>query len=314
MQPSRLLLALVLAAVPAQVSTQASAQSFFEELFGIGRARQPPPRAAPPSAPVDVPPEGPRPAPAPPAPPKPVVIRAPSDDSVIGQDLQQNGSDGSLRLERAQGGLSARITLAGIKVSQPTESCRVSLSGGAPLTLADQGRPNGVTRLAASDPVCPLRLEILDGSVLVTTGAEPDTCVFQAADCAVRPKGLWGPGPASLVPRAQEFDSARGSADKAVRENYKVLTQRAKREDIRPIVAEQAAFSSEREQMCRAYAREGVHGYCHLRFSEARALSLATRLGIATSAAPTASATPRPPRRRPPVDGMNPGFDTAGPE
>ncbi|WP_043752740.1 hypothetical protein [Methylobacterium nodulans] len=310
MPPTRLLLALAVAVLPAP----ASAQSFFEELFGIGRAARPPaqpaPRVAPPGAPVDVPPAEPRPA-APPPPPKPVVIRAPNDDSAIGQDLQQNGAAGSLRLERAQGGgLTARITLQGTKVSQPTESCRVPLNTGAPLPLADQGRPNGVTRLASSDPVCPLRMEILEGSVLVTPLTEPDICVFQAADCATTPKGLWGPGAAALVPRAQEFDTARGAADRAVRENYKVMTQRAKREDVRPIVAEQAAFSSDREQMCRAYAREGVHGFCHLRFTEGRVLSLATRLGLSTSAAPTASNAPRAPRRRPPpVEGMNPGFD-----
>ncbi|MFE1602302.1 hypothetical protein [Methylobacterium sp. ID0610] len=313
MPRTRLLLALAVVLLPAP----ASAQSFFEELFGIGRAArpaQPAPRVAPP--PMDVPPPESRPAPAPPAPPKPVVIKAPNDDGAIGQDLQQNGSAGSLRLERAQGGgLTARITLDGTKVSQPTESCRVPLNGGTPIALADQGRPNGVTRLASSDPVCPLRMEILDGSVLVTPQTEPDICVFQAADCATTPKGLWGPGAAALVTRAQEFDTARGSADRAVRENYKVMTQRARREDVRPIVAEQAAFSADREQMCRAYAREGVHGFCHLRFTEARVLSLATRLGIATSASPTASNTPRPARRRPPtVEGLNPGFDPQQPE
>ncbi|MGY2050896.1 hypothetical protein [Methylobacterium sp. JK268] len=303
-----LVLALAVAALPAP----AHAQNFFEQLFGIGRAAkpQPAPHVAPPPAPMDAPPPQDV-RPAPPPPPKPVVIRVPGEDTVIGQDLQENGSAGTLRIERAaQGGLTARITLEGTKISQPTESCRVSLNKGAPVPLADQGRPSGVTRFASADPVCPLRMEILEGSVLVTPLTEPDVCVFQAIDCATTPKGLWGPGPAALVPRAQEFDSARGAADRSVRENYKVMTQRARREDVRPIVAEQAAFSADREQMCRAYAREGVHGFCHLRVTEARVLSLATRLGLATgSASPTASNVPRPVRRRPPpADGMNPGF------
>lgn len=323
MQPVRPLLrpvalpalaALPLAAVLMVAPAPASAQSFLEELFGIGRAARPPVPPAPVPggrAPGEVPPEAaPRPAPAPPAPPKPVVLKTPNDDAILGQELQQNGNAGSLRLERAGAGFTARVTLAGTKVSQPTESCKVPLGDGQPLALADQGKPNGVTQLASSGPACPLRFEILEGSVMVTPLAEADACVFTASDCATTPKGLWGPGAATLLPRAQEFDTARGVADKAVRENYKVMTQRARREDVRPIVTEQAAFSSDREQMCRAYVREGSHGFCHLRFSEARALSLATRLGL-SGAAPTASNAPRPVRRRPApaVEGMNPGFE-----
>ncbi|KMO27809.1 hypothetical protein VQ02_32545 [Methylobacterium variabile] len=326
MQPVRLpprpvalpvLAALPLAAVLMVAPAPASAQSFLEELFGIGRAARPPVPPAPvpggraPGVPGEAPPDAaPRPAPAPPAPPKPVVLKTPNDDAVVGQELQQNGNAGSLRLERSGSGFTARVTLAGTKVSQPTESCKIALGDGQPLTLSDQGKPSGVTQLATAGPSCPLRLEILEGSVMVTPLAEAESCVFTAADCATTPKGLWGPGAATLLPRAQEFDGARGVADKAVRENYKVMTQRARREDVRPIVAEQAAFSADREQMCRAYVREGSHGFCHLRFSEARALSLATRLGL-SGAAPTASAAPRPARKRPApaVDGMNPGFE-----
>ena len=54
-----------------------------------------------------------------------------------------------------------------------------------------------------------------------------------------------------------------------------------------------------------AYAREGAHGFCHLRYTEARAISLAARLGVNVTA-PTASAAPRPRRRPQPVEGMNP--------
>ena len=82
-----------------------------------------------------------------------------------------------------------------------------------------------------------------------------------------------------------------------MRENYKALTQRASRQGARPIVAEQAAFSSEREQVCRSYAREGAHGFCNARFSEARAVTLAARLGLLQQAEAPAA---RPPRPRPP--------------
>lgn len=325
MQPVRPLLrpvalpalaALPLAAVLMVAPAPASAQSFLEELFGIGRNAKPPvppasiPGGRPPPGEAPPPEAAPRPAPAPPAPPKPVVLKVPNDDAVLGQELQQNGNAGSLRLERASGGFTARLTVSGTKVSQPTESCKVILGDGQPLALADQGKPNGVTQLASSGPACPLRFEILEGSVMVTPLGEGDACIFTASDCATTPKGLWGPGAATLLPRAQEFDAARGAADKAVRENYKVMTQRARREDVRPIVTEQAAFSSDREQFCRAYIREGSHGFCHLRFSEARALSLATRLGLSGA---SASAAPRPAARirrpAPAVEGMNPGFE-----
>ena len=68
--------------------------------------------------------------------------------------------------------------------------------------------------------------------------------------------GLWGPAGATLIPRAGEFDTARGVADKAVCDNDKLMTQRARREDVRPIVSEQAAFSADREQLCRMLATD----------------------------------------------------------
>jgi hypothetical protein len=289
------------------------AQNFFEQLFGIGRAAPPPVPPAPvpgptPGAPGGLAPEGvpeaPRPAP---APPKPVVIRAPSEDSVLGQDLLLNGLSGSLKVERAAGGLTARMAIPGTKISQPAETCTVPLGNGAPVTLADKGRPEGAQRFEMAAGDCPLRLDLLDGSVLVTPSGEGEQCTFKAADCSASPKGLWGPGPAGLLPRSAEFDSGRGSADRAVRENYKVMTSRVRGSDVRPIVTEQAAFSADREQLCRGYAREGAHGYCHLRFTEARALSLAARLGQPIATGPTtASVAPRPRRPRPAPDPMQP--------
>ena len=231
----------------------------------------------------------------------------------MGQELMLNGLTGSLKMERAGGGTSLRITLPGTKVSQPTETCKVPLNGGAPITLASAGRPDGVARLEAAAAECPLRFDVLEGSVLVTPLGGSAVCTFSAQDCSTTPSGLWGPAASSLIPRSAEFDSARGNADKAVRENYKVMTQRARAQDVRPIVTEQAAFSSEREQVCRTYAREGAHGFCHVRFSEARALALAARLGV-SSAAPSAAAAPPRPRRKPQVESMNPDAAGAGPE
>ncbi len=166
-----------------------------------------------------------------------------------------------------------------------------------PLTSA--GRPEGVPRYEAPTAECPLRLDVTEGAVLATTLEGGATCTFTAADCATTPVGMWGPAPASLT-RARVSSTPRGGvADKAVRDNYKLMTQRARSEDVRPIVAEQAAFSADREQFCRAYAREGVHGFCHLRYTENRALALATRLG-ANTAAPTAATAVAPAPGAPP--------------
>ena len=307
-----LLLPLLLPPVLASVPQPAAAQSFFEELFGIGRAAKPPvpPRGVP-SAPVAPPPgEAPPPAAevpkAPPVPRQPVVLKAPAEDNVMGQDLQLNGLTGSLKLEKSGAGTTARITLPGNKISQPVEACKVPLNGGAPVAMSAEGRPEGVGRFEVAGGECPLRLDVLDGAVLVRA-LSGSVCTFAAADCATTPTGLWGPPAASLIPRAGEFEGARGGADRAVRENYKLMSQRLKGQDLRPVVTEQAAFSSDREQLCRTYAREGAHGFCNLRFTEARALALATRLGVNTStAAPTAAATTPRPRRKPPVEGMNP--------
>ena len=304
-------------ALAALMPGQASAQNFFEELFGIGRAAKPPvpPRGVPTGPPANAPipgtplpddpvasaPEAPRPV----VPSRPVVLKAPSEDGVVSQELMLNGLTGNLKLERSGSGLSARITLPGTKVSQPTEACKVPLGGGGPVALTAEGRPEGVPRYEAAAAECPLRFDVTEGGVLVSSLGPTPVCTFSAQDCATTPVGLWGPAAASLIPRSSEFDSARGVADKAVRENYKLMTQRARREDVRPIVTEQAAFSSDREQLCRTYAREGAHGFCHLRVTENRALALATRLGVNVTAATTPSATPRP-RRKPPVEGMNP--------
>jgi hypothetical protein len=313
-RPAFLPVLAALVAAPLLAPAEARAQNFFEQLFGLRPSAPPVPPGAVPGArnPYAAPPPGPggpapsgdpaegvvRNSPAPPAPPKPTPVKAPNDADVLGRDLQQNGSAGTLRLERAASGFTGKVTLSGSKISNPVEACSVPLNRGEAIPLVDKGRPEGLTRLEAGVPACPLRFEILDGAVLATLEGESDMCTFQAQDCQVEPKGLWGPAPATLLPRAGEFESARGPADRAVRENFKVLGQRAGTAGIRTVVAEQAAFSADREQVCRNYGREAAHGFCHLRFTEARGLSLATRLGIGPAATGPVAATPRP-RRRP---------------
>jgi hypothetical protein len=146
-----------------------------------------------------------------------------------------------------------------------------------------------------------MTIDVLDGAIWVR-GPAP-ACVVPAADCQADVRGIWGPTPQGLVALARMFEESRGGAERAVREHYRVLSQRAATQDSRSIVTEQAAFSSERETLCRSYAGEATHGFCNARFTEARAAQLAARLGTATtgSPAPAAASPPAQPRRQAPV-------------
>ena len=194
-----------------------------------------------------------------------------------------------------------RLSLAGSKVSRPTESCTVAVGGEEPLPVEPGGKPDGVPRFELKGAACAISFDVLDGAVWVRGPA--DLCTFEAQDCRADPKGLWGPEPGALFTQAKTIESARAQADRAVRENYKLLTQRAKPQDVRPIVQEQAAFSAERETLCRTYSREAAHGFCNTRFTEARAVSLSTRFGatLPTALTDEAAATPRPRPPRPAV-------------
>jgi hypothetical protein len=239
-----------------------------------------------------------------PLPARPVAVRPPGEDGILGRDLKLNGTSGAMRIDRAGQGLRAQVTLSGAKISQPTESCSVRLGGGEPVPLTSHGRPEGLARYELQAPSCPIVFDVIEGAVMVT--APTEACVIQEADCRVEPRGVWGPDPASLLPKAAELEQARGSFDKAVRENYRALTQRAGPQSVRPIVAEQAAFSSEREQVCRSYAREGAHGFCNARYSEARAVTLASRLGILLQPETQAAQAERARRRPQPLSEMAP--------
>lgn len=306
MKPLRL--SVLLAAALVVAGGEVRAQNFFERLFGIAPQPQPQrmppaynypaPNAPPQSAPGYDGPNDDAPrrssAPSTPTVARAVSIRAPSEDNIVGRDLKLNGSNGNLRFERAGRDMRARLTLVGRKGATSPETCSVPVGSGEPQTLVSQGRPDGTARYQLADPTCPLQIDVLDEAVLVK-GPEGGICTFAASTCEVDPSGVWGPEPSQLMSRVRDYEQQRASSDKVVRENYKVLAQRARPEAVRPVVAEQAAFSAEREMACRSYAREGSTSFCNAKFSEARALSLAARLGVASTAS-TASADP--PRRR----------------
>jgi hypothetical protein len=223
---------------------------------------------------------------------RPVGAKAVSEASILNRELRLNGSAGSMRVERVgRGDLKATVSFEGTRLSRPGEACTVKLDDA--VSLKERGQPEGLLRYEFQAPACPVMADLLDGALWVRGPVE--ACSFEAADCRVDPRGLWGPEPAALAAQARGIEHDRGQADRAVRENYKALTQRAHPQDVRAIVSEQAAFSSEREMMCRGYAREAAHGFCNARFTEARAAQLAARLGLV----PAASARATPAQRRP---------------
>lgn len=231
-------------------------------------------------------------APTAPAPPAPRPAKIPREDTILNRDLRLNGASGSLRVERAgKSDLRARVALSGTRLSRPGEACSVKPE--APVAVVARGRTDGLARYEIQVPACPITADLLDGALWVRSGEE---CAVEAADCRVDPRGLWGPEPTVLAAQARVIEADRGQADKTVRENYRTLAGRARPQDVRAIVSEQAAFSSDRETLCRSYAREAAHGFCNARFTEARAAQLAARLGIAGGApAPRKSAAPRTP-------------------
>ena len=320
MRRFRLWLVIAALALPAVLPGPAAAQGFFERLFGLPTRPAPPPlppnsvpvprgaiEQAPSPAPAGIPGEAALPGgggPREPITARPVAAKPVADDSVLNRELKLNGRTGTLRLERAGSALRARVKLEGTMISKPGETCQVELGGSEPLTLSAEGKPDGLSRFTAQAPACPISFDILEGAVLVRG---PETvCTFETADCRVDPRGLWGPEPGALLQQARDFEQDRGLADRAVRDNYKVLTQRAGPQGVRPVVAEQAAFSSEREQVCRHYARESAHGFCNARYTEARLASLAAKLGLT----PVANA-PGQARGRRPQEASAPGPEPA---
>jgi len=279
---------LILVASAVGGAAPAQAQNFFERLFGIGQRQGAPSAPSAPAAP-EAPADAPKARPVAPGPvqARPVSLRVPPEDAVFGKDLKQNGVAGSLRIDRAGGAVKARLSLIGRR-PQAVDSCTIPLEG----NLVSEGRVEGLSRYKLSTPDCTFTLDVFDDAVLVKGSGS--ACQFTAANCQADPSGLWGPEPGALLTRARDFETARASADKAVRENYKALVQRARPEAVRPIVAEQAAFSSDREITCRSYAREAQHSFCNARFSEGRAIALAQRLGVTMASAQPGASAPQP--------------------
>jgi hypothetical protein len=212
----------------------------------------------------------------------PAVVRAPTEDAVLNKTYRRNGVTGEARLERLGSGYGLRLTAEGFQTGNLTEACAVSF-GDKPLPLKSLGKPTGLPRYELEAPVCPIVFDVLDGAILVTAPAQP--CVIEAAQCKVDPRGLWGPDSRTLAGQAKDIERSRSRAESALREGYKTLTARASVPDQRMIAREQAGFSSERELVCREFQREGSHGFCAAKLTEARAAELRMRTSGGTQTA-----------------------------
>lgn len=225
-----------------------------------------------------------------PAPPK---IKPATVDGLLGKPIMQNGFRGRIVINRDKAGFSARMVLAGEKISKPNEACGIDPGGNDPVTLKPLPS-TGAPLFEAAAEGCPLTFAVLEDSIIVTAPAQ--ACIFQSADCRVDPRGLWGPAPQVLEPRTADFEKERPRADKAVRETYKEkIADASGKAEVRAIAAEQAGFSAAREMTCRNYARETVHGFCALRYTEFRGVTLQAP-PPAPPPAPAAAKKPPPPK------------------
>lgn len=205
------------------------------------------------------------------------AIRIPSEDSILGKPLRRNGGFGEATLERSGSGYGLKLRAEGFQSSNLTEPCAISF-GDAPVPVTALGKPAGLPRYRLEAPACPIVFDVLEGAFLVIAPEQP--CVIEAAACRIEPRGVWGPDARTLPARAKDIEAERKQAETAVREGFRALSSKAELTEQRTIAREQAGFSSEREQICREFQREGSHGFCGARITEARAASIRARLGL----------------------------------
>ncbi|WP_237479610.1 hypothetical protein [Lichenibacterium dinghuense] len=198
--------------------------------------------------------------------------------TLAGQTLYRDGHGSEISFEaRDKGLVVSHLTLTG--KADDGADCRIDVTD-LPLTVRDEGQPDGMARIGIPVPACPISFDVLDGAALET--GDRAACSFAATRCKVDPSGLWGPPAASLTPeRDKAIERQRTQAEAAVRAGYKRLMKTTKlRSALMGYAHEQAQFSSTREEMCRGYAAEVKHGFCATRVTEARAAALRVKADI----------------------------------
>ena len=224
---------------------------------------------------------------------------APGIDSVAGRPLMLNGKSGLLQISGDDKTATIdKLQLAGESVSDPSQRCVVDIVGEKPILATSAGRPDGLIRFEADVPACPVAFDVLDGAVLVPT--QITACVFKAADCQTTPGGLWGPDGASLVGDAAKIVKERAEAEKAMGKILHTIEDRAKDSpQAADLARDQNGFAGQRDELCRDYAKESVHGYCALRLTEARTALLQTRLDALAPATASKAASEKGKKAKP---------------
>jgi hypothetical protein len=219
---------------------------------------------------------------------------APGVAGIAGRSLMLNGKSGLLQISGDDKTVTIdKLQLAGESVSDSSQRCVVDIVGENPIQATSAGRPDGLERFEADVPACPFAFDVLDGAALAPS--QITACVFKAADCQTGPGGLWGPDGASLIGDAAKFEKERAEADKAMAKTVRAIESRAADSpEAADLIRDQNGFAGQRDEMCRDYAKESTHGYCALRFTEARTALLETRLNEFTAAAAGKAANEKP--------------------
>ena len=197
---------------------------------------------------------------------------------LAGRPLMLNGKSGLLQISGDDKSVTVdKLQLAGEGVSDSSQRCLVDIVGETPIEATNVGRPDGLERFEVKVPACPISFDVLDGAVLVPT--QITACVFKAADCQTTPGGLWGPEGASLVGDAAKIVKERADAERAMGKLVRAIEDRAQdKAQAADLVRDQNGFAGRREELCRDYAKESLHGYCAWRLTEARTALLQARL------------------------------------
>ena len=211
--------------------------------------------------------------------------------SLAGRPLMLNGKSGLLQISGDDKSVTIdKLQLVGEGVSDSSQRCVVDIVGETPIEATNVGRPDGLERYEAKVPACPISFDVLGGAVLAPT--QITACVFKAADCQTAPGGLWGPDGASLVGDAAKIVKERAAAEKAMGKILHALEDRAEGStQAADLVRDQNGFAGQRDELCRDYAKESLHGYCGLRVTQARVALLRTRLDELGSATASKAAS-----------------------
>jgi hypothetical protein len=220
-------------------------------------------------------------------------------ESVAGRALLLNGKSGLMQISGDdKTAILDKLELSGETVSDPSQRCVVNIVGEKPILATSAGRPDGLMRFQADIPACPIAFDVLDGAVLVP--AQITACVFKAADCRTSPGGLWGPGGDSLAGEEARIVKERAEAEKAMAKVVRAIEDRAKdNAEAANLVRDQDGFAGQRDEMCRDYAKEAIHGYCALRITEARTALLQARLDALPGAAARTAASEKGKKGKP---------------